>query len=166
MVNLTLDVGKRVLNSKNHSAGHLIDLAIKNLNLSWIPGKGFHYPEGCYVQYQAKDEISTDLESLKIQIQQEFDALVKQNLQVQIEFDQTQVFNGETLRTVSFAGLCPCPCGGTHVENTADLDGFEITKIKVKSDVIKISYGMSASFDIDKQAELRRENLLSKIMKK
>ena len=106
---LEIDVEKRVLNSKNHSAGHLIDLAIKNLGLDWVPGKGFHYPAGSYVEYQLQNDQTYDLENTKTQIQDEYNLLVEKNLPIKISFDETKIYKGEMLRKVSFDGLCPCP---------------------------------------------------------
>lgn len=51
-VELIVDEAKRYLHSRIHSAGHLLDLAIKNSGLNWIPMKGFHFVAGSYVEYQ------------------------------------------------------------------------------------------------------------------
>ena len=39
-----------------------------------------------------------------------------------------------------FIGGLGCPCGGTHVCNSRELKGIKVTKIKIKKDVIKVSY--------------------------
>lgn len=137
---LKVNQSKRQLHSKIHSAGHLIDLAIKNLSLDWLPIKGFHYPEGSYVEYSAARQID-NLEQLKIQIQSQFDKLVAQKIPIIITFDNNQLYKGLPLRKMSFDGLGELPCGGTHVANTAELEGFKITKIKPKQGVVKVSYG-------------------------
>ena len=87
---LKVDQSKRQLHSKIHSAGHLIDLAIKNLGLDWLPIKGFHYPEGSYVEYSAARQID-NLEHLKIQIQSQFDKSVAQKIPIIITFDNNQL---------------------------------------------------------------------------
>ena len=121
----------------------MIDLAIKSLGLDWVPGKGFHYPAGSYVEYQLQNDQTYDLENTKTQIQDEYNLLVEKNLPIKISFDETKIYKGEMLRKVSFDGLCPCPCGGTHVDSTADLAAFEISKIKIKGGVAKLSYKIS-----------------------
>lgn len=140
-VDLKIDVPSRQLNSKIHSAGHLIDLAVKNCGFDWVPGKGFHYPEGSYVEYTAA-VVPADLEDARVELQEGFDNLVSQNLEVQTSFDSTQVFKGNTLRKITFAGRSEIRCGGTHVGSTSELEGFKITKIKVKSGAIKVSYAL------------------------
>lgn len=139
-VSLEIDVESHKLNSKIHSAGHLIDLVIKNLKLDWIPGKGFHYPEGSYVEYTVQNDTQFDFENLKNLIQAEYNSLVSQNLPVKITLDPTKSIKGLPLREISFDGQSPCPCGGTHVTSTSELNGFEITKIKLKSGIVKVSY--------------------------
>jgi len=142
-VSLEIDIESRKLNSRIHSAGHLIDLAIKNLKLDWIPGKGFHYPEGSYVEYKVQNDIQFDFENLKNLIQAEYNSLVSQNLQVKITLDATKSVKDLPLGEISFDGQSPCPCGGTHVSSTSELNGFEITKIKLKSGIVKVSYRLN-----------------------
>lgn len=140
-VALKIDAASRQLNSKIHSSGHLIDLAVKNCGLNWLPGKGFHYPEGSYVEYSTK-AVNLDLEEVKNRIQSEFDKLRAANLKVEICFDTNTLFKGQPLRKMSFAGLGELPCGGTHVKSTLELKDFVITKIKQKGDIIKVSYSL------------------------
>jgi len=45
----------------------------------------------------------------------------------------------EEVRVVTVAGY-PCPCGGTHVASTLELEGCEVTKIKKKKSTLKVSY--------------------------
>jgi misacylated tRNA(Ala) deacylase len=40
--------------------------------------------------------------------------------------------NEKDLRVIEIAGLDKCPCAGTHVQNTSELDSVEITKVKSK----------------------------------
>lgn len=141
--NVELEINKenRELNSKLHSAAHLIDLAIKNLNLDWVPGKGFHYPEGPYVEYQV-NIVPTDLTNYVEKIQAEFNNLTAKNLEVKFTFDETKKVNGKIMRNMSFEGLGELPCGGTHVEKTSELNEIIITKIKAKQNTIRVSYNL------------------------
>ena len=42
----------RKINSKIHSAGHLLDVAMRRAGSSDLnPGKGYHFQEGPYVEY-------------------------------------------------------------------------------------------------------------------
>lgn len=45
------------------------------------------------------------------------------------------------VRVVSVGGL-GCPCGGTHVRDTAELGAVKVEAIKVKGKVTRVSYTM------------------------
>lgn len=44
-------------------------------------------------------------------------------------------------RIVTVAGLA-CPCGGTHVRSTRDLNGVRVTKLKAKKGTLRVSYAV------------------------
>ena len=48
---MIIDENKRRLYARLHSAGHLLDVAVSNIGLSWQPGKGYHFPDSPYVEY-------------------------------------------------------------------------------------------------------------------
>lgn len=37
-----------------HSAGHLLDIAMRRIGFMNKPGKGYHFPSGAYVEYIGK----------------------------------------------------------------------------------------------------------------
>ncbi|KAL0368237.1 UNVERIFIED_CONTAM: hypothetical protein Scaly_1042600 [Sesamum calycinum] len=44
---LTVDEGRRKLNSRLHSAGHLLDICVRNVGWDHLePGKAYHFPDG------------------------------------------------------------------------------------------------------------------------
>ncbi|KAK9664256.1 hypothetical protein RND81_14G029100 [Saponaria officinalis] len=46
-VHLHVDESRRNLNSRLHSAGHLLDISIRNVGLGHlVPGKAYHFPDG------------------------------------------------------------------------------------------------------------------------
>jgi Ser-tRNA(Ala) deacylase AlaX len=46
-VYLTVDESRRKLNSRLHSAGHLLDMCMQKVGLGHLePGKGYHFPDG------------------------------------------------------------------------------------------------------------------------
>lgn len=49
---MKVDEEKRRLYARVHSAGHLLDIAVNQLGYQWVPGKGYHFPTGAYVEYQ------------------------------------------------------------------------------------------------------------------
>lgn len=48
---------------------------------------------------------------------------------------------GAETRVVTVAGLS-CPCGGTHVRSTRELEGVRVTKVKAKKGTLRISYSL------------------------
>ena len=49
-VQTQVDAEKRKIFARVHSAGHLIDIAMLRIGQNMRPGKGFHFPEGSYVE--------------------------------------------------------------------------------------------------------------------
>lgn len=65
----------RRLFARIHSAGHLMDICVRNIGLTNLqPGKGFHFPTGAYVEYiglipeerktTVLDELNAEIERL------------------------------------------------------------------------------------------------------
>lgn len=85
-VSCRVDAERRMLHSRIHSAGHLVDWAISELKPAWTPDpRGYHYPNGPYVTYAGslenidKDKLKTDLENV-------CDQRIKQGADVSIRF--------------------------------------------------------------------------------
>ena len=82
----------------------------------------------------------------KIEIMSKEDADALCNRQAQ-NFDM-DVFSARdgTCRVVTVAGF-PCPCGGTHVNNTSDLKEREwgITGFKSRKGVVRVKYNQNAA---------------------
>lgn len=138
---LKVDKPARTLHSKIHSAGHLIDVAVKNLNLDLMPGNGYHYPNGSYVSYEI-GYLFKNSESLLEDLQLQLESLINKDIRVLIDIDNQKKLYGQPLRMVSFEGFDGCPCGGTHVLSTKVLAGLKILKIKVKKSKLKVSYSL------------------------
>ena len=65
---MKIEAENRFDNARIHSAGHLIDIAINRAGRSDLkPSKGYHYPEGPYVEYIGDVE-EKDRESLAEQL--------------------------------------------------------------------------------------------------
>src|SRR5579872_4021467 len=75
-VALHVDEKRRIFNSRNHSAGHLVDHAMNNLGLHLVPGKGYHYPDGAYVEYEGVPDEAT-LATLKERLHEAVNKLVE-----------------------------------------------------------------------------------------
>lgn len=131
-VQLQIDAERRELNSRLHSAGHLIDYVIQERALGWKPVKGYHYPDGAYVEYEG--ELSSEVEGLRKLLEEGVGEKIALNLQTRTEF------LGEGLRKVWFGEEYGVPCGGTHVAQLQDIGSVEIRKIRCKKGRIQVAY--------------------------
>ena len=84
-VKLLVDSQRRDLNSKLHSVGHLVDMAVWELKLGWMPGKGYHFPDGAYVQYSGELG-DTDREKLKLELENACNRIIELSLEVKAVF--------------------------------------------------------------------------------
>jgi len=133
---LKIDQQKRLLNARNHTAGHLIDLAIESLELSLVAVKGFHFPIGAYVEY------SGELENLDIaeKLEQKVNEIIQQNPKINFELQESKHESGKPMRIMNVEGFKSCPCGGTHVKSALEVGKISIKKIKNNKGNIRISY--------------------------
>ncbi|MCX6784357.1 MAG: alanine--tRNA ligase-related protein [Candidatus Komeilibacteria bacterium] len=150
IVNLRVDDNRRQLNSRIHSAGHLLDLAVANLRLDWAPGKGYHFPDGPYVEYVGSLN-GVDQEKLKQDLEAECNQIVNQGKIVTVKF-VTKVEATEICRIVPdyfpvnkpgrlvMFGSFGVPCGGTHVSDLEEIGPMTVRKIKVEKDRVRVSY--------------------------
>jgi Ser-tRNA(Ala) deacylase AlaX len=152
-VDCLIDVDRRRLHTRLHSGGHLVDMAMKELGVSWVPGKGYHFPNGPYVEYAGSLE-GVDVEKLKSDIENKASEIIKRNDSVTIRFMPKEEMNtvcdnvpdylpaGKPARVVMY-GNFGIPCGGTHVEHLADIGDLTIRKIKKEGKNIKVSYDVT-----------------------
>uniref|UniRef100_K3XLT7 Alanyl-tRNA synthetase class IIc N-terminal domain-containing protein n=1 Tax=Setaria italica TaxID=4555 RepID=K3XLT7_SETIT len=81
-VSLEVDAERRSLNSRLHSAGHLLDICVSNVGLSHLqPGKGYHFPDGPFVEY--KGVIPQDqIQDKKNELEREAKKLISEGAKV------------------------------------------------------------------------------------
>ncbi|HRI05796.1 MAG TPA: alanine--tRNA ligase-related protein [Candidatus Dojkabacteria bacterium] len=152
-VSLNVNPQRRELNSKLQSAGHLIDMALRNIGKTDItPLKGYHFPDGPYVEYIG--EISGD--NLVTEVQKEIDRMTQTGYEVIVKesnieeakqlcyFFPQHIPEGKPIRIVSVWDNQYIPCGGTHVKNVSDLKGLHIREIKSKKGNTRVSYKVGA----------------------
>jgi Ser-tRNA(Ala) deacylase AlaX len=136
---------RRIHNAKLHSAGHLIDCAIKQLNVPVKPTKGYHFSEGPYVEYEG--EIANAQEMVQA-VQEKLDALIAADIPIErseLSYEQAlekgiKAPEGKAARIVCIKGFEACGCGGTHITSTKQLGSIIIRKIKSKGGNTRISY--------------------------
>jgi lysyl-tRNA synthetase class 2 len=149
-VKLKIDAERRLSNTKNHSAGHLVDIAAYELGLyeHIKPTKGYHFPAGSYVQYDGMLE-NIDEDLIKV-VEAKCNELIAKDLKifavdldpVEAEIKGVYAPEGKSARFVYFENYesVGCGCGGTHVGSTKELGTMTIRKIKSKKGVTKVSY--------------------------
>lgn len=149
-IQCNVNEARRLLNTRLHSGGHLLDMAVRQLGWDWVPGKGAHYPDMAFVEYSGEfdgeqkqkyiDELQTEINKLlakgstntiKFMTAEEMaatGAVVPDNLP-----------KGKPTRAVFYDDFA-VPCGGTHVKDIKDIGRLKVTNIKRRSGNIKVSY--------------------------
>jgi len=149
-VTCVVDAERRVLNTRTHSAGHVLDMAVHRAGFTWIPGKGYQFPEGPYVEYSGEVE-NIDPQKVAKEIETHCAALIAEDLPVRIEFMSIEQmrerlpFVPDYLPTnrparVVFMGEYGIPCGGTHVKSLKEIGGINVRKIKCSGGTLRVSY--------------------------
>ncbi len=150
-VSCRVDEERRTLHSRIHSAGHLVDFAIAELDLGWTPGKGYHFPQGPYVEYggmlgdRDKEKLKADVERIAAEtIRLNKDVSVhfmpKEDMASVVRFVPDTIPAGKPGRVVMFGGDFGVPCGGTHVRNLSEIRGLAVRKIKQEGANIRVGY--------------------------
>ncbi|MHA7274355.1 alanine--tRNA ligase-related protein [Arthrobacter sp. TMT4-20] len=152
-VSLAVDTTRRVMNTRLHSAGHVVDLAVERLGLPWVPGKGAHYPHMSFVEYNAA-LAPEETEATLVRIQQAARDVVGAGSTNEIRFMPVSemgdycrnvpdnIPTNKPARIVLYSDDFGVPCGGTHVRDVSDIGTLTITKIKSKKGVTKVSYAV------------------------
>jgi Ser-tRNA(Ala) deacylase AlaX len=149
-----IDVEKRILHSRIHTAGHVIGLAINHLITTGdlpkdiIDGKASHYPGAAFVEFTglipgtAKEAIQTRVNKM-----------VASDLSVSIHFwseekarsDCTGVIDllkgdEDGVRVVEIGDQGSYPCGGTHVVRLGECGKIVVRNVKRQKGVSKVGY--------------------------
>ncbi len=152
-VTCTVDKTRRDINTRLHSAGHVVDLAVDALKLRWVPAKGAHYPHMSFVEYEG--EANPDqLEELRQKLEQTVTDFIAKGSKNEIRYMPVSEMHTvcrhvpanipahKPARVVIYNGDFGVPCGGTHVADIHDIGQVGITKIKSKKGVTKVSYAV------------------------
>lgn len=150
-VNCSVDARRRGINTRLHSAGHLVDMAVDRLGLSWVAGKGAHYPHMSFVEYDA-EVIPEEVEAVQKDIERTANEIIAKGSKNEIRFMSVSEMHAvckhvpeniptnKPARVVVYGEAFGIPCGGTHVKNVHDIGRIKITKVKSKKGVTKVSY--------------------------
>jgi Ser-tRNA(Ala) deacylase AlaX len=143
----------RRLHSRLHSAGHLIDVAMRGIGCPFPPTRGYHFPDGPYVEY-AGSIVPEKRDSARAALDAELDRLIAAGSEVQVRMAEPAELpalrglvsagapkSGPT-RVVTVAGELGCPCGGTHVRNLREPGRGRVLKLRGKGGNTRISYAV------------------------
>lgn len=146
---------RRILNTRLHSAGHIIDFAVDQLKIPWVTGKGAHYPHMSFVEYKGELDPQKS-EKLRHEIEELCNRVIAQGGENEIRFMPvsqmhtvcrnvpTNIPTNKPGRVVIYCGTFGVPCGGTHVKNRANIGPIVITKIKRDKELVKVSYALKS----------------------
>ena len=153
-VRCLVDKDRRLLHSRIHSAGHLVDFAVDQLKLPWTPGKGYHFPQGPYVEYGGdlgtadKEKLKSDIERIARSAIENGKGVTARSMEKEAmtsvcRFVPENIPAGKPGRVVMFGNDFGVPCGGTHVKNLSEIRGLSIRKIKQEGENIRIGYDVA-----------------------
>lgn len=149
-----VDKDRRMLNARIHSAGHLVDKAIAELNLPWKPGKGYHFPNGPYDEYQGslegidKEKLKSDIERLCNEYiikggKTEVIFMTKQEMQKVCRYTPDFPEEKETRARIVIHDGFYMPCGGTPVADLSEIGSMTIRKIRPEGSNIRVGYDVA-----------------------
>lgn len=156
---LRVDRSRRLSHARIHTAGHLVSGLIDAQRGPLRALKGFHFPDGPYVEFAGKPE--ADAEPFLASIQAQIDALLAENPQVTastVTYDELagrcwtvppNLPRDKPLRVVTIGQLDPVPCGGTHVASLAEIGAISVVRMKSKKGNTKISYTVESAGAMD-----------------
>lgn len=154
-VEQALDVEKRLLYSRYHTAGHVLGSAVRHVLEDEIPGfdelKASHFPDSAACEFLGLID-----GKWKDAIQKRVDAYVAKAMPVEIDFwdedefrknglerlipDKSLAPPGEKFRVVKIVGAEVYPCGGTHVDTTDLCGDTKVKKISRSKGTSRVSY--------------------------
>lgn len=152
-VKCQVDHDRRAVNMRLHSAAHVIDMAVAELDLDWIATKGQHYPHLCAVEYSGTWD-PEQVEVLKEKIESISNELIEKGSSNRLEFVPVEKMHelcrhvpenipkNKPGRVVMYGEDFGIPCGGTHLKDIADVGKVNVNKLKQKKGVIRLSYSV------------------------
>jgi len=135
-----------------HSGGHVVDMALFEMGVEWKPSKGYHFPDGPYVEYEGSLE-GVEKETFMKDLEAKMNEIIKRDITTSIQFmpkDQMHTVchhvpdylpEGKPARVVLY-GDFGVPCGGTHVDKLKYINAISIRKIKAKGGKVKVGYNV------------------------
>lgn len=156
-VEQSIDVEKRLLYSRYHTAGHVLGAAVRHLLEKEVEGfdetKASHFPDSAACEFSGLIE-----GKWKESIQSKLDDYIDKDMPVEIDWWNEDDFkaNGlerlipdreimgmtddEKFRVVKIVGAEAYPCGGTHVDSTKLCGKTNIKKVSRSKGTSRVGY--------------------------
>ena len=150
-----VDAERRMLNSRLHCAGHLLDYALKQIGKDWKSGKSAHYPHMSFVDYEGvldpaeADEVARSVEAGLGQVVARGGPIGVMRVPSSEAHKYSDYIPDAVLRLFQNVHVATYPdnfnicCGGTHLTDVQQLGHVTITKIKKKDGKIRVSYALA-----------------------
>ena len=147
----SVDSQRRSINTRLHSGGHVIDMAIDSLGLDWVATKGQHYPHLSAVEYSGTWE-PEKADELRNSIEQRAKEIIQKGTDNKLVFMPVEEMHtvcrhvpdnipkNKPGRVVIYGDDFGIPCGGTHVKNLSQIGTIKVPKLKEKKGVIRVNY--------------------------
>lgn len=156
-VTQNIDTEKRLLYSRYHTAGHVLGSAVRHLLEAKVENfdeiKASHFPGSASCEFTGLID-----GKWKTEIQEKLDALIDEDLPVEIDWWDEEDFRkaglerlipdrsvmnmeaAEKFRIVRIVGAEIYPCGGTHVDSTKACGKTIVKKISRSKGTSRVSY--------------------------
>ncbi len=131
---IKINMAVRSLHASLHSAGHLLGSVLEQKLLCNI-SRAHHFPNDSYVSCKVNGNIN--LEELKQFLSEQMSQDIQAGKAIDISFE------GDT-RFITVDGYEKVACGGTHLENAAEIKNFSVTGITQKKDNLTVRYSSEA----------------------
>lgn len=144
-----IDQHKRLTHTRLHTAGHLVSNIMGQLYPHWIAIKGYHFPDGAFVEFMSRnslDEINLNL--IEVEINKAITANLKLELLI-ISADKLAQYcpslpysipSEQEIRLIRIGDYSFQPCGGTHLQYLNELKNVRLIKCNIKNERLKIKY--------------------------
>ena len=149
-----VDDDRRKRNTRLHSAGHVIDMAVDTLGLhDWVPTKGQHYPDLSAIEYAGALD-PAKAEELRAAIEGKANEMIQAGSHNTIRFMPveemhtvcrhvpTNIPTSKPARVVMYSETFGIPCGGTHVKDVKEIGTIRVPKLKEKKGTVRIAYAV------------------------
>lgn len=109
-------------------------------------GKGYHFLDGPYVEYKG---VAENQEKVVQDLNNELQNIIGEKIEANSKLYSypeavalkviPEEFKVAYVRVIGFS-TNSCPCGGTHISNSAELDSLVVTKVQKKKQNVRVYY--------------------------